>query len=127
MSCRATNSNSLAGPQERGFTEERARAYLHVNCANCHQPDGIGQGTMDFRWQTPLEDMGVCEVKPEEGQMWLSGTYWLLAPGDPDHSLMLLRMETLNKFRMPDLGSHVVDEEGVSLIRDWISSISACP
>ncbi|MGB0588376.1 MAG: PQQ-dependent sugar dehydrogenase [Myxococcota bacterium] len=107
--------------------EDRARAYLHVNCANCHQPDGIGQGVIDFRWETDFADMGICNEKPEEGQMWLSGEYWLLAPGDPQHSLMYLRMETLNKFRMPDLASHVVDEEGLAIIGDWISSLTECP
>jgi len=107
--------------------EDRAKAYLHVNCANCHQPDGIGQGLIDFRWETALEDMGICEAKPEEGQMWLPGEYWILAPGDPQHSLMYLRMETLNKFRMPDLASHVVDEQGLALIGEWITSLSGCP
>jgi len=28
---------------------------------------------------------------------------------------------------MPDLASHLVDEEGLALIGDWISSLSGCP
>lgn len=108
-------------------TEDRARAYLHANCANCHQPGGIGQGVIDLRWETPFADAQMCNVGPENGQMWRAGKHWIVGPGDPEHSLLYLRMKTLNKFRMPTLGSHVVDEDAVGLIEAWINALTACP
>ena len=108
-------------------TEDRARAYLHANCANCHQPGGIGQGVIDLRWETPFADAQMCNVGPENGQMWRSGKHWIVGPGDPEHSMLYLRMKTLNKFRMPTLGSHVVDEDAVGLIEAWINELTACP
>jgi len=49
----------------------------------------------------------------------------LLAPGDPDRSLILYRMTKLGLGRMPHIASNVVDREAVELIRDWISSLPA--
>ena len=36
----------------------RARAYLATNCASCHRPEGTGRGSMDMRFQTPLDQTG---------------------------------------------------------------------
>jgi len=106
--------------------ELRARSYLHANCANCHQPGGTGQGPADFLFTTALADMGICDVAPENGNMGLPGAV-LLAPGDPDLSLMSLRMHTLDSFRMPDIGTRVVDPQGTSLVDAWITGLAACP
>jgi len=46
-----------------GTLEQRARAYLHSNCANCHQPEGGGRGNMDLRWGTALKDTKSCNVE----------------------------------------------------------------
>ena len=49
----------------------------------------------------------------------------LLAPGDPERSLILYRMTKLGLGRMPHIASNVVDREAVELIREWISSLPA--
>ena len=41
--------------------EERARAYLDVNCAHCHEPGGfcIDQSTLDLSYETSFEDSNI--------------------------------------------------------------------
>ena len=49
----------------------------------------------------------------------------LLAPGDPERSLILYRMTKLGLGRMPHIASNLVDREAVELVREWISSLPA--
>lgn len=112
--------------------EDRARAYLHSNCAGCHQPGGpTAQGSLDLRFDVPFEAMGICNVEPTQGQMYRPDgpSLRLVVPGDHGKSILWLRMETLNLFRMPALGSGVRDESGLALIRAWIDGIDStrCP
>jgi hypothetical protein len=58
--------------------------------------------------------------------MGISGAV-LLAPGDPQLSLMSRRMHALDSFRMPDIGTRVVDPQGTALVDAWITGLSACP
>lgn len=105
--------------------EAAARAYLHVNCAGCHQPDGPGRGNMDLRVTTPFSETGLCDVAPEQGDLGAEGAV-LLAPGAPARSILALRMRALDAHRMPPLGSHVVDAEGVAAIETWIAELEGC-
>lgn len=104
--------------------EERARAWLDVNCAMCHQPQGPGNASIDLRMTTALTDAGLVDVPPSQGELGIEGAR-LLAPGDPEGSLLLHRVQTLGAGRMPPIGSHVVDEQGVSLLEAWIRSMDA--
>jgi uncharacterized repeat protein (TIGR03806 family) len=106
--------------------ETRARAYLHVNCSNCHQPGGTGQGNADFRVTTSFADMHICNVRPQEGNLDVNGAH-LLSPGAPERSLISLRMHRLSAGRMPLLGSAIVDVTGTQLIDSWITQTTACP
>jgi hypothetical protein len=51
----------------------------------------------------------------------------ILAPGRPEHSMLVERMRTLESGRMPTIASIAVDERGVALVADWIRSIDRCP
>ena len=101
----------------------RARSYLHANCSSCHRPGGSGQGELDLRYDA--EDANVCEAEPQEGDLGIAGAL-LLAPGDPAHSLVSVRMQSLGRGRMPPIGTAVVDEKGAALIDEWIRSIATC-
>jgi hypothetical protein len=110
----------------RYSAERRARSYMHSNCANCHQPGGTGGGDMDLRMSTALEDTQTCNLAPLQGDLGLTNPV-LIAPGDPDNSILLLRMEDLGDHRMPPLGTAAVDTDAVAVIREWISSLTECP
>jgi putative heme-binding domain-containing protein len=47
----------------------------------------------------------------------------IIAPGDPEGSVLYYRMAKLGGGRMPRVGSAIVDESGVDLIHDWIASL----
>jgi uncharacterized repeat protein (TIGR03806 family) len=104
---------------------ERARAYLHSNCSQCHRPEGGTQSTLDLRAGIALADMNLCDAPPRLGNLNLADAR-LLAPGDHTHSILWLRMQTLDSIRMPPLFSRVVDEAGVAMIKQWIDTLADC-
>ena len=104
----------------------RARAYLHANCSNCHRPRGPGVGRADLRFDTPEAAMNVCNVAPKAGDFGIPDAK-LVRPGDPDQSIISLRMHATDFRHMPPIGSQVVDPAGVALIDAWITSLQHCP
>jgi hypothetical protein len=116
---------SLPPTNSSASLESRARAYLHSNCAMCHQPGGPTPVAMDLRYSTPFTSTNICNVTPQEGDLGVSGAK-LFAPGDAAHSVLALRMRALNSNRMPPLASSVVDNDGASLIESWIASRGSC-
>lgn len=108
-----------------GTVEERARAYLNINCATCHNPPE-GLGGPDLRASVPLEMMNVRCVPPKIDDLGIPNAL-LVAPGEPERSILFQRMATTGDARMPRLGSHQIDPVGLSVIRAWIMSLPACP
>jgi uncharacterized repeat protein (TIGR03806 family) len=117
---------ALPTPGGDAPVEDEARAYLASNCAMCHLPDGTGGGAMDFRYATPFAEARMCQEAPINGDLGVAGAA-ILSPGDPDRSVLSLRMRTLGAQRMPPLSSHVVDDDGVATIDAWIAGVTACP
>jgi uncharacterized repeat protein (TIGR03806 family) len=111
--------------RDAGSVEERARAWLHVNCSFCHRPGGTGQGNLDLRYTTPLAQMNVCKSAPRYGTFGL-GAELVVAPGDPTHSMLVQRIRTLGFIRMPPLGALTTDREGIALVEQWIRELR-CP
>lgn len=101
--------------------EDRVRAYLHANCAHCHEPEWMSP---DLRWSTPLTETGICEPL-EFPSPYVDGTR-RVAPGDPHDSNLWLRMSTRGDGQMPLLGSGRVDADGLALIEQWISELDSC-
>jgi uncharacterized repeat protein (TIGR03806 family) len=113
-------------PPASATIEERARTYLHSNCAYCHRPDG-NFFYQDLRYGIALKDMSICGQDPLKGNAGVLDSQ-VLFPGKPEQSVLWLRMQSLvNRTRMPQVGTYHVDELGLALIGDWIKSISACP
>lgn len=102
--------------------ERRARSYLQVNCAHCHQYNAGGTVDIDLRIDTPLVSTKTVGVKPVQGTFGLPDGR-ILAAGDPYRSILYYRMAKLGRGRMPHLGSSLVDEAGIRLISDWIRTL----
>jgi uncharacterized repeat protein (TIGR03806 family) len=109
-----------------GTLEQRARSYLQANCAGCHRP-GSQNALMDLRWTTSFGDTDTCDVAPAKGDLGVPGARRIV-PGQPALSLVSLRMRTLReRFRMPQIGTGVVDLTGAQVVDDWIASLTGCP
>ena len=100
----------------------RARAWLDVNCAMCHRPDGPGNAAIDLRYETSIADTGTLDVPPAQGDLGLPNAR-IVAPGAPGRSVLVERVRTLGAGRMPNLASNLVDSEGVELLERWIATL----
>ena len=109
----------------------RARSYLHANCAVCHVPAGGGNAQINlaFRnaiWETKLADMKAVGEPPLHASFGLPDPR-IIAPGAPDRSVLLARVSRRGPGQMPQLGSDVVDEAAVRLLREWIATVPEPP
>lgn len=104
--------------------EQRARSYLDLNCAHCHRETGLG-GRAGFQLMStlPLVETGIINAKSVVGLALGPGSL-LVVPGAPERSELLARMARRGPGQMPLIGSQVVDERGVELIRKWILSLA---
>lgn len=109
-----------------GAIEARAKAYLHSNCAFCHQPGGTGRGTMDFRYAQPFASMATCNAAATAGDLGVAGAT-VFFPGQPSKSVLSLRTHSTGVERMPPLGSRVVDVAGAAVLDGWITATATCP
>lgn len=107
---------------ESAQLDERARVWLDVNCAMCHQPNGPGNANIDLRFATKLEGTKTVDIRPAQGDLGISEAR-LIAPGSPERSLMVHRIKTLSVGRMPSIGSNQVDQKAVDLLSEWIRSL----
>ncbi|QGZ94548.1 SO2930 family diheme c-type cytochrome [Terricaulis silvestris] len=105
--------------------EQRARAYLDVNCAHCHNPEGPAHTSgLDLRWsQHEPVQWGVLK-RPVAAGRGSAGYEFAIEPGHPERSILLYRMESTDPgVMMPELGRQRVDARGVALIRAWIAEM----
>jgi uncharacterized repeat protein (TIGR03806 family) len=104
--------------------EDRARSYLDVNCANCHRPGGT-VAYFDARYDTPLAQQGLIDgpVLINEGIDHAR----MIAPNDRWRSILYMRANTVEGFKMPPLARQTVDQGGMTLLRQWIESLGGRP
>lgn len=108
-----------------GTLDERARAWLDVNCAHCHNSKGPARNSgLDLvSTQTHPFKYGVFKPPVAAGR-GSGGFSYDIVPGDPDKSIMAFRIaSTEADVVMPELGKRLVHKEGVELIREWITSM----
>lgn len=107
--------------------EERARAYLDINCSHCHKADGGASNSGLFLRWTEVDPVGWGVRKhPTAAGRGAGQSRFVIEPGRPDESILLYRMESTEPgVLMPELGRSVVDETGVRLVREWIASMPA--
>jgi hypothetical protein len=105
---------------------ERARAYLHTNCAGCHRTGGPTPSSMDLRYSTPLSATNACGVNPQSGDLDIGAAARIIAPGSAADSVLTARMNRRDANAMPPLASTIVDAAGVTLVQSWIASLTTC-
>lgn len=108
-----------------GSLESRARAYLEVNCAHCHSPNGSASNTGLYLTdlQTDPMRLGFCKTPVSAGKA-SAGMLFDAVQGHPELSILAHRMESGEpKVMMPEIGRTVIHREGVQLIREWLASL----
>ncbi len=117
------NSDSLVHPTDASAPiDRRARSWLHSNCAGCHRFGGGGMAALHLNYDKPLKELRTVDEKPLRGDFGIVDAR-IVAPGDPWRSTLLYRIATESWGRMPHIGSRLVDEAGMKLIREWIASL----
>jgi uncharacterized repeat protein (TIGR03806 family) len=110
----------LVDPRDASFDlDARARSYLHANCSSCHVEAGGGNSRMELELSTPLSSMNLVSAHPQHGTLGVANAL-LVAPGEPERSVLHLRVGRRGRAQMPPLVSSVVDEEALRLLGDWI-------
>lgn len=112
--------------------EKRARSYVDINCAHCHQNGKhCDYRPMRFAFNETgnangLTNMGVC-VDTEDMQNFAPALGKIVTPGNINRSMMYYRLNTTNEtYRMPLHGRTIIHEEGLNLIGQWINSLQPC-
>jgi uncharacterized repeat protein (TIGR03806 family) len=112
---------------QSGAIEARARAYLDVNCAHCHNPEGPGHTSgLDLRWSQREPALWGVNKRPVAAGRASGGYAFSIEPGRPERSILVHRMNSTDPgVMMPELGRTLVDERAVALMREWIAGMDS--
>jgi uncharacterized repeat protein (TIGR03806 family) len=121
-------AGQLGSPPPGATLDQRARSYLHANCAHCHRPDA-DFNAFDLRYDVSLQDTMACDA-PLTMDIGVPDAV-VIAPGEPMKSAIWLRMNApigaYSSLHMPRIATFQFDTQGLQLISDWITSLEACP
>ena len=105
--------------------DERARAYLDINCGHCHNAQGAADTSgllLDYHTES-LRALGRCKPPIASGRGSGNRAYGIV-PGAPDESILIYRMGTTAPGeRMPEVGRALPHEQGIEVLRQWIAQL----
>ncbi|RRQ49956.1 hypothetical protein DZC72_05065 [Maribacter algicola] len=122
------NTNSLltykALTDANASLDEKARSYLDLNCAYCHQAGSDVRADFDMRMLLNLEQTGLLDAGifnslgiPDEA---------ILRQGSPEKSIIYLRANSLQEgIAMPPIAKNKIDANGVALLEAWIRQLGS--
>lgn len=104
--------------------QDRARSYLDANCAQCHRPKGT-VAYFDARYDTPLESQELIDgpVLIDQG----IDRPRVVSPHDIWRSIAFMRVNTVGDIKMPPIARETIDQKGVKLLKEWITSLPGRP
>lgn len=105
--------------------DERARAYLDVNCGHCHNPLGPASNSGLFltRESAHGPNLGIGKGPVAAGR-GSGGRLVSIDPGHPERSILLYRMESVEPgVMMPEIGRTQQHKAATALVRDWITAM----
>ena len=109
--------------------DDRALAYLNMQCGHCHNPEGAADtsGLILDSSQTLAINRGVCKPPVAAGG-GAGDLRYAIVPGQPEESILLYRMRSDKPDEMmPELGRSLIHSGGVDLISRWIAEMpGAC-
>jgi uncharacterized repeat protein (TIGR03806 family) len=111
--------------EKSGSLDDRARAWLDINCAHCHNTHGPAKTSgLHLNYdEKDLSHLGLMKTPVAAGKGSGNRKYGIV-PGHPEQSILTYRIENLDPGEMmPELGRKVNHKEGVALIKKWIKSL----
>ena len=104
--------------------DNRARAYLDVNCGHCHMPGGSADTTGLYLTANEKDVRKLGVNKPPVAAGRASGNLmYSIVPGKPEKSILLYRMKSEDPgIMMPESGRALAHFEGIRLIESWIKN-----
>lgn len=123
-------AESVSWLDETASIDQRAQAYLNINCGHCHNPYGAADTSallLDGSHELAVH-LGVCKTPVAAGG-GAGDMLYSIVPGNPDRSILLYRMESAEPDEMmPELGRSLIHQEGIALIEQWIAEMPGnCP
>jgi uncharacterized repeat protein (TIGR03806 family) len=106
----------------RGDLEIRTRSYLHANCSICHVSAGGGNAQIQLDFATARDKMNLINVSPLHDTFGVKDAK-LVAAGDPEHSVLYLRLTRRGTGQMPPLATSFVDHQAAQLVSEWIKQL----
>jgi hypothetical protein len=105
-----------------GDRQVLARAWLEVNCAVCHRPQGIAPHNRDMRFHVSNQELRLIGEVPSHGQLSPPGSE-LIKPAAPLESELFFRINRRGPRQMPPLATKMVDPIGHQVIKQWIAEM----
>jgi glucose/arabinose dehydrogenase/mono/diheme cytochrome c family protein len=100
--------------------EARVRSFLDVNCAYCHQDDGIEPESWLGNHHLTMSQTGLINGVLQGDAQHPNDRF--VVPGNPTRSALLSRTAATNGYtRMPPLASNELDEKNIQLLTAWIN------
>ena len=105
--------------------EQRARAYLDINCAHCHTKGGDAYNTglfLEYEQHDP-NFLGIMK-SPVSAGGGAGGMNFDIVPGNAKASILAYRMNSVEPgTAMPELARTLIHQEGVDLVVKWINGM----
>jgi uncharacterized repeat protein (TIGR03806 family) len=116
-------NRKLVDPYETSVDlEQRARSFLHSNCAYCHIEAGGGNAKMNLAFYASLDQMNILEVTPTHHHFEKLDAK-LVARGSFDRSVLPHRAGIRGPGQMPQLSTNRIDEKALKMLKEWIDSM----
>jgi uncharacterized repeat protein (TIGR03806 family) len=121
--------NAVWDDPSSGTLDARARAWLEINCAHCHNPAGAARNSgLDLLASQRNPTSFGINKPPVAAGIGSGGLAFDIVPGHPEQSILAYRIGSTHPgIMMPELGKRLVHEEGVALIRQWITAMADAP
>jgi uncharacterized repeat protein (TIGR03806 family) len=105
--------------------DQRAQAYLRVNCGHCHAPKGSASNSGLFLDGSAKDAAAYGIGKRPVAAGRASGDLdFIIEPGKPERSILVNRMKSTDPgIAMPEVGRAAVHDEGVKLLEEWITAM----
>ena len=118
-----TENRKLVDPYDSSAQlEQRARSFLHSNCAYCHIEAGGGNAKMNLAYYGDVAQMNVVEVEPIHHRFEKPDAK-LIAPGSVERSVLLHRVGIRGPGQMPQLSTNRIDERALQMLKEWVAEM----